>query len=538
MAAGEMRYWGWGEDERAPSENAHLIEWLGERLGGIGPYVAPAAPSDFSEPKVHLSGKRLRQLSAIVGRDGLSTGFADRLRHAAGKGYPDLVRMRAGGKVPMPDAVLYPDSAAQVAELLRYCSAREIAVVPFGGGTSVVGGIEPLKGSNKAVIPLDTGRLRSVSSVDGVARLARLGAGLRGPEVEYALARHGLTLGHFPQSFEYSTVGGWVATRSAGQASSGYGRIDDVVRGVQLVSPAGTLGLDARPASAAGPDLRELVLGSEGTFGVITEVEVELAARPEETRYEAFVFPGFETGAAAFRSLAQGGVQPDITRLSDEDETEFYLAAAGLEGARRSVLARYLKARGAPVESAALAVLGWEGPAGTTQGRRAQAVAAMKGFGAVSIGTGPGRAWARGRFEGPYLRDDLMGRGVMVETLETATTWSNAPVLYAAVREALSEQAPVVGCHISHVYPTGCCLYFTFLALQDHEDPVGQWKKVKRSACEAIVGAGGTITHHHGIGADHRRYLKHEDGRLGISMLRGARAKADPEGVMNPGKLL
>lgn len=162
----------------------------------------------------------------------------------------------------------------------------------------------------------------------------------------------------------------------------------------------------------------------------------------------------------------------------------------------------------------------------------------MKGFGAVSIGTGPGRAWARGRFEGPYLRDDLMGRGVMVETLETATTWSNAPVLYAAVREALSEQAPVVGCHISHIYPTGCCLYFTFLALQDQEDPVGQWKKVKRSACEAIVGAGGTITHHHGIGADHRRYLKHEDGRLGISMLRGARAKADPEGVMNPGKLL
>ena len=204
----------------------------------------------------------------------------------------------------------------------------------------MVGGVEPLRGGHATVVSLDTGRMRSVLGIDPVSRLARLEAGLRGPEAEFALQAHGLTLGHFPQSFEYSTVGGWVATRSAGQASSGYGRIDDLVRGLSLAAPEGELELMARPASAAGPDLRELVVGSEGTLGGITEVALQVAPRPEETRYEAFLFPSFAAGSEAFRALAQEEVQPDITRLSDEDETEFYLAAAGLEGARRSVLAR------------------------------------------------------------------------------------------------------------------------------------------------------------------------------------------------------
>ena len=538
MASGEMRYWGWGEDGRAPVANGHLVEWLAGRLGGLDGELPPASPEAFEKRPCRLSRKDLRRLEEVVGSGGLSTSMRNRLVHAAGKGYPDLVRMRAGGRVALPDAVAYPRDTVQAQRLLRLCSKRAIAVVPFGGGTSVVGGVAPLRGDMGSVIMLDTGRLRGVPAVDQVSRVARLQAGLRGPEVEHALRRHGLTLGHFPQSFEYSTVGGWVATRSAGQASSGYGRIDDLVRGLQMASPAGDLGLQSRPASAAGPDLRELVLGSEGAFGLITEVDLEVAPMPEETRYEAFVFPGFAAGAQALRVLAQDGVQPDVTRLSDEDETEFYLAAAGLEGTRRSVLARYLKARGSGMDGAALAIFGWEGDAGSCQPRRGAALAAIRGHGAVSIGTGPGRAWARGRFEGPYLRDDLMGRGVMVETLETATTWANASRLYEAVRGALAAEAPVVGCHISHVYPTGCCLYFTFLARQEAGDPIGQWERVKRSACSAIVEADGTITHHHGIGADHRRYLKHEDGKLGVAMLRGVKAAADPAGVMNPGKLI
>lgn len=538
MAAGEMRYWGWGEDSRAPAPNRHLIEWLDGRLGALGPYTAPAPPSGFDERPSRLKGKDIARLEEVVGSQGVSLAFQDRLVHAAGKGYPDLVRMRAGGRVALPDAVVYPGDPGSAAALLALCAQRSIAVVPFGGGTSVVGGVDPERGGMRAVVTLDTGRLRSVLHVDTVSRIARLEAGLRGPEVEYALAPYGLTLGHFPQSFEYSTVGGWVATRSAGQASSGYGRIDDLVRGVRLVAPSGALELDARPASAAGPDLRELVVGSEGTFGLITDVEVELARRPGETRYEAFLFPGFAAGSQALRELAQEGLAPEVTRLSDEDETGFYLAAAGLEGTRRRLLGRYLAARGGELESAAMAVMGWEGEPGTGQRRRARALEVMKRHGAATIGAGAGRTWARGRFEGPYLRDELMGRGVMVETLETATTWANSAHLYDAVRDAILREAPVVGCHISHVYPTGCCLYFTFLARQEESDPIGQWERVKRRACRAIVKAGGTITHHHGIGADHRRYLKHEDGRLGVSVLKGARNRLDPDGVMNPGKLL
>ena len=538
MATGEMRYWGWGEDDRAPAVNDHLVDWLSERLGGLEEPVPPAALDDFAGREGRLGRKLLTRLERTVGSGAVSTSLADRVVHAAGKGYPDLVRMREASALHLPDAVVWPGDASEVAGVLELCSRKGIAVVPFGGGTSVVGGVEPLGGEHRRVITLDTSRLRQVIAIDQVSRVARLGAGLRGPEVEHALQAQGLTLGHFPQSFEYSTVGGWVATRSAGQASSGYGRIDDLVRGVRLVAPEGSLTLDARPASAAGPDLRELVVGSEGAFGVITDAELEVAPRPEEVRYEAFVFPGFAAGARAFRDLAQEELQPDVTRLSDEDETEFYLAAAGLEGGRRAVLERYLAVRGVELAGCALAVLGWEGERGSCQRRRAAAMETIRRSGGVSIGTGPGKAWARGRFEGPYLRDELMARGVMVETLETATNWANADNLYQAVRSALEEEAPVVGCHISHVYPTGCCLYFTFLARQEAGDLIGQWERVKRSACEAIVGAGGTITHHHGVGADHRRYLKREDGKTGIRILRSVKATVDPAGVMNPGKLV
>ncbi len=538
MARGEMRYWGWGEDDRAPAVNGHLVEWLSERLGGVADPVPPAPLEDFAGSEGRLGRKLLARLERTVGAGAVSTSLADRVVHAAGKGYPDLVRMREASDLHLPDAVVWPGDASEVAGVLELCARKGIAVVPFGGGTSVVGGVEPLSGEHRRVITLDTSRLRQVISIDQVSRIARLGAGLRGPEAEHALKAQGLTLGHFPQSFEYSTVGGWVATRSAGQASSGYGRIDDLVRGVRLVAPEGNLDLDARPASAAGPDLRELVVGSEGAFGVITDAELEVARRPEEVRYEAFVFPGFAAGAHAFRDLAQEEIQPEVTRLSDEDETEFYLAAAGLEGSRRAVLERYLAVRGVELASCALAVLGWEGERASCQRRRAAAMETIRRSGGVSIGTGPGKAWARGRFEGPYLRDELMGRGVMVETLETATTWANADNLYRAVRSALEEEAPVVGCHISHVYPTGCCLYFTFLARQEAGDLIGQWERVKRSACEAIVEAGGTITHHHGVGADHRRYLKREDGKTGILILRSVKATVDPAGVMNPGKLV
>jgi alkyldihydroxyacetonephosphate synthase len=359
------------------------------------------------------------------------------------------------------------------------------------------------------------------------------------PELERRLAERGLTLGHFPQSFEYATVGGCVATRSAGQASTGYGRIDELVLGLRLAAPAGDVELPALPASAAGPDLRELVVGSEGALGVITSTALRVARAPERRRYEGFAFASFREGAEALRALEQAGAAPDIARLSDEDETRLQLALAG-GGAKARLAGVYLRVRG--VAGGCVAICGWEGARDDVARRHARTVRMLRAAGAVPLGASPGRAWARGRYHAPYLRDDLLDRGVFVETLETATQWSGLFALYDAVGAALRATLgrALVMCHISHLYPSGASLYFTFLARaeRDHEARLEQWRAAKTAASEAIVGAGGTITHHHAVGRDHAPYLAAEASPMGVAALRAVKAELDPAQVMNPGKLL
>ncbi len=538
MAPGrEMRHWGWGEDAHAGPPPEHGITWLEGLLGGpLAQPVAPVPLTDITPPRSRLQRRPAAALRAITGEQGVREDDADRVLHAAGKGYPDLVRLRAGDGAPAPDAVVYPGDAAQVRAVLDACAAADIAIVPFGGGTSVVGGVEPERGGHKAVVSLDLGRMTRLLGLDERSRLATLEPGLRGPEVEHVLRARGFTLGHYPQSFQYATVGGWVATRSAGQASTGYGRIDALVEGVRMAAPAGDLDLAPHPGTAAGPDLRELVVGSEGALGVLTEVTLRVRPRPPAGRYEAWMLPSFAAGREAFRALVQEGAAPDVARLSDEAETGMSLTLAGLEGRKAALLGRYLSARG--VASGCIAIVGWEGPPATVAARRRATTGVLRRHGAAPLGAGPGRAWAKGRFHAPYLRDDLLARGVMVETLETATTWSNLETLHAAVRSALGEHAPFVACHVSHLYATGASLYFTFLARQDPADPIGQWQRAKHAACDAIIGAGGTITHHHAVGRDHARWLAAEDGETGVAALRALKAELDPGGIMNPGKLL
>ncbi len=536
MPGREMRFWGWGEDARAGEPLAHRLDWLRERLGTS--LAAPSPPPRLDDLRLDtgaLTGATLGELRTIVGAGGVRDDRAARVQHAAGKGYPDLVRLRSGDARPAPDAVVWPATHAQTRAVLELCARRGIAVVPFGGGTSVVGGVEPLRGSHGSVIALDTGRMSRLVALDERSCLAVLEPGLRGPEVEHLLRARGWTLGHLPQSFEYSTAGGWVATRSAGQASTGYGRIDALVHGARLAAPAGDVVLPAMPASAAGPDLRELLVGSEGVLGVLTQVTLRVRPRPASGRYEAWMLPGFQAGREALRTLTQDGLAPDVARLSDEPETEMSLVLAG-GGLRSALLDRYVRARG--VDGGALAIVGWEGEPARVAWRRRGGAAALRRFGGVALGPGPGRAWARGRFHAPYLRDDLLARGVLVDTLETAAPWSGLERLYRSVRDALGEHAPLVACHVSHLYPTGASLYFTFLARQDAGDPLGQWSRAKRAACEAIVAAGGTISHHHAVGRDHARYLPAEASPLGVEALRAAKARLDPSGIMNPGKLL
>ncbi|HET8754418.1 MAG TPA: FAD-binding oxidoreductase [Solirubrobacteraceae bacterium] len=519
----EQVFWGWGEPGAGPSVSAHAIAFLRDELGVSGEVVSsPVALDDvrLRDPSLDVAGLR-----AIVGEEAVRQDRAARVLRCRGKSYLDLLAQRAGDCEDAPDAVVAPAGHDQVLAVLQWCAERGVAVVPFGGGTSVVGGLEPLRGRFEHVISLDLARMDGVVGVDRESLTAVLEPGLRLPEADRALGAHGLTLGHVPQSYEWASVGGCVATRSAGQASTGRGRIDANVVGVRCATPLGELATLAAPASAAGPALRQLVAGSEGVLGVITRVALRVHPLPAARRFEGWLAPDFAAGCAAFRQLAQAGAAPDVARLSDEEETRFSLAFAGLPPLARRGLGRRC-----------LVICGWEGSEATIKHRRRAAARALRAAGAWPATQRAGREWVHSRFAGPYLRDGLMDRGVMVETLETATSWSNLGRLHAAVRRALGDV--LAGCHVSHLYPTGASLYFTVFGRRDGADPAGQWRSLKRAATGAIVEAGGTITHHHAIGRDHAPWLPDEDGRLGVEVLRAVKERCDPAGIMNPGKLL
>lgn len=475
-----------------------------------------------------LTDEDLAAFAAVVGSANATHDDAERTLHLGGKSTPDLLRRRLNDPQAAPDGVVSPAGHDEIAAVLAVCDDRGIAVVPFGGGTSVVGGVEPERGPHRAVVALDLARTAALLDLDETSLLATFGAGTTGPQAEELLAARGYTLGHFPQSFEYASLGGYAATRSSGQASRGYGRFDDLVHALRIAAPAGELALGRSPASAAGPDLRQLFLGSEGALGVLTEVTVRIRPVPAATAYRAWTFPDFAAGAAALREATQRGSRPSVLRFSDETETRV-----------NAVMGGHLTRM-----SGCLAVATVDG----TSAAEAEAVCAaldaiFRAHGAKPRGEDPARSWERGRFSSPALRDTLMDIGVLAETLETATTWANLTHVKDAVTSALTESLtaagtkPIVLCHISHVYPAGASLYFTVVAALT-EDPQIQWRRAKDAASRAIGDARGTITHHHAVGRDHRPYLAAEIGDLGVEILRAVKATLDPHGIMNPGALV
>jgi alkyldihydroxyacetonephosphate synthase len=543
LAADRARWWGWGEPPAGSALPLGAEALLREDMGLDVSVRTPAVSlEEVNLPDSALPTSAREALVRVVGEEGVREDRPERVLRAAGKSYPDLLRQRTGDCSTAPDAVVAPRTAAEVAAVLDVCAAAGVAVVPFGGGTSVVGGVEPLRGACGSVISLDLEHLDRIAAVDTRSLTARIESGLRLPAAEAALNAQGLTLGHFPQSYEFATVGGCVATRSAGQASTGYGRIEDMVVGVHCVAPAGALDLLAVPATAAGPDLRELVVGSEGAFGVITETELRVRPVPEARRYEGFFFRSFAEGSEAFRALAQEGATPDVARLSDESETRVSLAMAGRHGVKARMGEALLRRRG--YADGCVAICGWEGSAKEVGRRRARTARALRAHGAMAVGQSPGRAWVRGRYAAPYLRDELLDRGVLVETLETAATWSALPGLYAGVSDALRGALTADGdpalimCHVSHLYRPGASLYFTFFTRAHPGAELEQWRRAKTAASDAILAAGGTITHHHAIGHDHVPWLAREVGETGVSALRALKDQLDPAGVMNPGKLI
>ncbi len=534
----DSKWWGWGDPAIEPELDDEALATLRERMGELEPWPLAAELERFGLPEAQPLPANLVE---AVGEANVFNGSEDRLRHATGCGYADLARLRGGRLDAAPDAVLLPADADAVRRVLEICAEEGVAVVPYGGGTSVVGGVEPLRGAHERLVSLDLTRLRGVE-VDRRSLTARLGAGLRGPEAEAALNAKGVVLGHFPQSFEYATVGGFAATRSAGQASSGYGRFDALVSAVRLIAPAGDLRTLETPHTAAGPALRELVVGSEGVFGVIPEVTVRVRPQPRQRRYEAWIAESFEAGAEIVRTLAQGSGLPDVIRVSDEEETQGSLALSGPRGLAGTLFGGYLGLR--RKRGGCLIVVGLEGDEESVARRRALAVRALRRGGAAYLGQSAGRSWEHGRFQGPYLRDTLMGLGAMVETLETSHTWLRLQELHGAVggaiRDSLASQGTpgLVFCHLSHAYADGASLYFTFISRASRGEEIEQWRTVKRAASEAIVAAGGTITHHHAVGRDHAPYMEAEVGETGIELLRGVKERLDPSNIMNPGKLI
>ncbi len=510
----------WGDPSHAgplPEATQGLVDAV------FGAGKTPAVET-VALPAPGLPAEQLAALIALIGETNVLTDDTSRRLRTRGKSTPDLLKARSGDLTDAPDVVARPASHDEVVALLAWAVENHVAVVPFGGGTSVTGGLVARSEGYAGLVSLDLNRMDQLLEVDEVSKTATLQPGMRGPQAEAALAEHGLTLGHFPQSFEFASIGGFAATRSSGQNSAGFGRFDQMVVGLRVATPIGELVAGSSPMNAAGPDLRQLLMGSEGTLGVITEVTVRVRAVAREAHYEAWRFESFDAGRAAMRHLVQHQMQPTIIRLSDEAETALNLASQSAVGGEAA--------------DGCLMIVGHEGA--SIAGPRARVTEALTSLGGQPLGEDRGRAWLDGRFHAPYLRDSLLDSGVLVETVETATFWSNVDRVYHAVKSALETnlgEGTLVLCHVSHLYETGCALYFT-IATKQGDDPIPRWLAAKAAASDAMIESGATITHHHAVGTDHKAWLAREIGPVGVAMLRGVKATVDPTGILNPGVLI
>jgi alkyldihydroxyacetonephosphate synthase len=528
-----MRRWnGWGDDSISyplpESSIPKLIEWVGPST--------PLLDATLQQVIKAVPDSRLPDHPLVT------TDREERIRHARGQSLPDWVAVRSGHIDRFPDGVAYPDTEDGVQELVRWAVQQDVVLIPYGGGTSVVGHINPAP-SGRPVLTVDLKRLNQLYDLDKTSYLASFGAGVQGPDLEARLGAQGFTLGHFPQSFEYSSLGGWVASRSTGQQSYRYGRIERMFAGGRVQCPAGALTMPPFPASAAGPDLRELVLGSEGRLGILTEVTVRVSPSPEQESFHALFFPEFDPGLEAVRSIVQTRLPVSMLRLSTARETATNLALAGRAQLVR-LMEKGLNVLGAG-EDKCMLIVGLSGQRGLVNFARRATLRIARRFHAVHVGQYMGAQWHKTRFTTPYLRNTLWEMGYAVDTLETAARWSHIPALIidieTAIRKGLETEGEQVHVftHISHVYTDGASIYTTFLFRRqpDPEATLAYWMRLKDAASRAIVAAGGTISHQHGVGTDHAPYLSAEKGKLGMAAVRAACSFFDPSGIMNPGKL-
>lgn len=499
-------------------------------------------PCDFETIELRHPRIDPRELQNITHTD---TRKYIRILHAYGKSYRDLVRLRRGEVFNPPDAVIYPDNEDQIIRVIQYCTENNYTLIPFGGGSNLVGGVESR--DRRIAIALDLKKMNRVLAVDEISQIATIEPGIWGPELESYLNSRGYTLGHFPQSFEYSTLGGWIATRGAGLAAIRFGNIDEMTLGLRMVTPSGLIQTRLTPAGAIGPSVLQILIGSEGTLGVITQATMRIHLLAQTVDYRAMVFRNFPDGLAAIREIFQSDLLPAMLQLSDEEETRrsfaFRKRSRGMKDFTETFEIRALQMLGYSYEQGALLMLGFEGDANTVGTVRSHVLGICQTYGAFDLGPDRARSWLADRYELPFLRDVLMDHGVMMDTLEIAASWSSLELLYKNVTQSIRQIIQEMGSrslvltHISHGCRDAATLHITFLAQITLHQEIEQWERIRRVATECVIEHGGTFSHHHGIGYEGAPWLKQEWGALGYDTLLSLKKRLDPKNIMNPGKL-
>lgn len=529
------RYNGWG-DETVHVELPAAAENILTDLVGAG---KPMKSIPLGEMLDTVPASRMPDT-----HPGIDTQAKGRFEHAHGQSLPDWVAMRFGTTRPLPDGVASPDSAQEAEDILDFANKHEMIVIPYGGGTSVVGHLN-IPQSDTPVLSLSMEKMNRLLTFEPENMLATFEAGVRGPDLETTLQARGYTLGHYPQSFDYSTLGGWVVTRSSGQQSLYYGRIESLFAGGRVIMPQGRLDLPPYPASAAGPDLRHLLLGSEGRMGLLTHASIRISKIPEHDHIYGIFFPDWQSAMAAVFELANADVPRSMIRLSNPTETYTNLFLAGHEKQIR-LLKRYLRILGLKEEKWCMMLIGLIGSSKLFSAGKRYAKSIIRRHGGISTGTPMGEAWKKNRFRAPYLRNTLWEKGYAVDTLETATTWKQVTPTIDAIEKSIAgaldhlNEKIHVFTHLSHVYSTGSSIYtsYVFRIADTAQETLERWHLIKAAASREIVNAGGTISHQHGVGADHKPYLPAEKGEHGIEILRTVFNGVDPQNRMNPGKLI
>ena len=549
-----MKWWGWG-DER--------VSFTHEDKPDFRPFVkrhldldvarATSRPVAFDElriPEPLLSADMRAALEAAVGDGHLSTDPRDRVVHARGKSLRDLVRHRRGDIGRLPDVVMRPGDEEEVAAILRTALDADAIVIPFGGGTSISGSLEAPAGEQRTVISVDLGRLDRVLAIDDASRIARVQAGVLGPHLEEQLNAQGWTLGHFPDSFTHSTLGGWIATRSSGMQSDRYGDIADLLRAVRVVTPAGVLVTRPVPSTSTGPSVREMVLGSEGRLGIITEATVHVQRKAQRRIILGYLLPTWPDALAAMREIAASEASPSVTRVSDAPETRFSFATKKdpgvLDRLKSKALAVYLeRRRDFDLDAMCLSFIGYEGTERHVAAQRRLVGRIVRRHGGLCIGRGPGAIYDQKKFDTPYIRDYLLDRGALGDVSETSAPWSALPAVYdnvIASAHGAFDDLDVRGyvmCHLSHSYHAGACLYFTFaFKPSGHRDGLEEYDVVKSAIQQTFVDSGATLSHHHAVGTEHSGWLEEDISEPGVVMLRALFDGIDPCANLNPGKIV